>query len=137
MTAGVKIIARPVRTLRILAALVALRFGSGSMNLNDYFTRSERIKRLGELLAKGITLMVFREAEEKRKANFIPSATAAVLQAERIVGCDETPSAIIRYIERIGSASPRDVQRGLDLPKTTAFRHLDRLTKAGIISRTG
>ncbi len=81
--------------------------------------------------------MVFREAEEKRKANFIPSATAAVQQAERIVGCDETPSAIIRYIERIGSASPRDVQRGLDLPKTTAFRHLDRLTKAGIISRTG
>ena len=107
------------------------------MNLKFQLTREERIKRLGELLAKGITIMVLREAEEKRKANFNPAATAALQQAERVVDGDDTPSAIIRYIERIGSASPRDVQRGLDLPKTTAFRQLDRLNKAGIISRIG
>lgn len=44
-------------------------------------------------------------------------------------------SAIFRFVDRLGSASPREVRRGLDLPKTTAFRHLDRLTKASIICR--
>jgi len=42
-----------------------------------------------------------------------------------------------RSDKRVGSASPRDIQRALGLPKTSAFRHLDRLTKAGTIYRAG
>ena len=46
-------------------------------------------------------------------------------------------SAIFRFIDRVGNASPRDVQRGLLLPKTITLRHLDSLTNTGIISRIG
>ena len=81
--------------------------------------------------------MVLREADAKRRTDSFPTTTTAIQVAERVCGGDDTPSAIIKYIDRVGSASPRDVQRGLDLPKTTAFRHLDRLTKAGIICRIG
>jgi uncharacterized membrane protein len=107
------------------------------MNLNVHMTRAERVQRIGAILSKGVSLMLLREAEAKRKAELIPAAAVAVQQADRVSDGDDTPSAIIKYIDRVGSASPRDVQRGLSLPKTTAFRHLDSLTKAGIISRIG
>ena len=48
-----------------------------------------------------------------------------------------TGVAILKYLHRVGSASPRDIQRALDLPKTSAFRHLDRLIKDGAVIRTG
>ena len=38
------------------------------MGYTDYLTREERIQRIGQLLSKGITLMLLREAEEKRMA---------------------------------------------------------------------
>ena len=107
------------------------------MNLNIHMTRTERVQRIGALLSKGVSLMLLREAEAKRKAEFIPTAPAAVEQAERVFDGDESETDVLKYISRVGSASPRDVQRGLSIPKTTAFRRLDRLVKAGCIVRTG
>lgn len=107
------------------------------MNLNLHMTRAERIARIGAILSKGVALMVIREAEAKRKADSVPAVTAAVQQAERVFDGDESETDVLKYISRVGSASPRDVQRGLNIPKTTAFRRLDRLVKAGCICRTG
>jgi len=81
--------------------------------------------------------MVLREAEAKRKTEFIPAATAAFEQAERVFDGDESETDVLKYISRVGSASPKDIQRGLNIPKTTAFRRLNRLIKAGCICRTG
>ena len=130
-------VARPVQTLRVSAALVALCKRGIRMNQNDHFTRAERISRIGEILAKGVTLMVIREAETKQKTASIPAATAAVQEAERVFGGDELETDVLKYISRVGSASPKDIQRALNIPKTTAFRRLDRLVKAGCIVRTG
>jgi len=88
-------------------------------------------------LAKGVTLMVLREAEAKRKTASIPAATAAVQEAERVFDGDKSETDVLKYISRVGSASPKDIQRALNIPKTTAFRRLDRLVKAGCICRTG
>ena len=37
-----------------------------AMNPTEYLTREERIQQIGELLAKGVTLMLIREAEARR-----------------------------------------------------------------------
>ena len=36
------------------------------MNETEYLSRAERIQQIGELLAKGATLMLIREAEARR-----------------------------------------------------------------------
>ena len=103
------------------------------MNQNLHMTRTERVQRIGAILSKGVSLLLLREAESKRKVDSVPAVTLA----ERGFDCDESETDVLKYISLVGSASPRDVQRGLSIPKTTAFRRLDRLVKAGCIVRTG
>jgi hypothetical protein len=109
-------------------------------------TREERIQRIGELLAKGISLMMSRHDDEK------PSPHAATPpnmgeSSEAVTACNQAEkqyttasiaeSTMMSYWRRVGSASPRDLQRGLDLPKTTGFRIMTRLVRSGLVGRSG
>ena len=79
-------------------------------------TRAERIQRIGELLYKGICRMLAREAEERRDAAIrveVPSAVPAGLKLEEVISADDMARAIVDYLKRVPSASPRDIQRAL------------------------
>lgn len=108
------------------------------MILKAHLSRAERLARLGVLLSKGVSLMLAREADAKPT----PLLTMAPGSAPtRDLKCelqgDAAELAIIQYLARVGTASPRDIQFGLSLPKATAYRRLDRLVKAGDIVRLG
>lgn len=112
--------------------------------LSPYLTREERIQRIGELLAKGISLMLQREAEEARNSGSQAPSNSAIAPAASVGNgncstatdlVDSDARAILDYFKRVGSASPRHIQRYLELSKATAFRRLDRLVKANLITR--
>ena len=111
-----------------------------------YLSREERIARIGQLLAKGIAIMLQREAAEKENAEMelkCRTADACCTSAQNHNALHEQGIAddgerdIFNYLKRVGAASPRDIQRALDLTKATAFRTLARLVKASLIARTG
>lgn len=118
------------------------------MSLIQYMTRAERVQRIGELLSKGVTLMLEREAElkhdtEAAEAKDALGATSLVAAGgpdscqRTTVAVDDTESAILNYIGRVRRASPRDIQHELGIPKATAYRRLNRLLKEGVIVGTG
>lgn len=113
------------------------------MNYIDAMTRAERFTRIGELLAKGITLMLAREAQEKEDLETAEVLAQTSQSAKADAEMEATPTEedagvpILGYLRRVGTASPRDIQLALDLPKATAFRRLDRLVKQGLVTRTG
>lgn len=101
-------------------------------------SRSERILRIGAKLSKGVTLMLAGKAEEKRREGIKSVKTIATVPiGNGTQNGDETDSQILQYLRRVGSASPRDIERGLNLPKATAFRYLNRLVEAGGVVRSG
>jgi hypothetical protein len=117
-----------------------------SMYSYDYLSREERIARIGQLLAKGITLMLQREAAEKQDAeprlqrNAAGACGASAHSDNASPGpeiADDGEREIFNYLRRVGAASPRDIQRALDVAKVTAFRKLRSLVKAKLIARTG
>jgi len=93
---------------------------------------------MGVLLSKGISLMLAREADAIPTvlSASAPAPTAAC-DGKRALKGNDTAVAIIQYLSRVGSASPKDIQLGLSLSKATAFRRLDGLVKAGDIVRAG
>jgi len=90
------------------------------MGYTDYPTREERFQRIGQLLSKGITLMLLREAEENRVAEH-QTPTGALDQpvldsqspsvGDKVDRLDDDERKILAYIQRVRAASPRDMQR--------------------------
>ena len=114
------------------------------MGYTDYLTREERFARIGALLAKGIHLMLSREAEEKRQLELQASATDRGVRdanSQPVTNgkseLDEDDRRIIEYLERVGSASPRHMQHALPMSKATLFRRLTGLLAAGLVVRAG
>ena len=115
------------------------------MNPTEYLTYDERIARIGQLLSKGITLLLLDEAEERRRgltSDANPSATAGVNGESKKATlapqiADDVERSIYEFLTRVHSASPRDIMRGLELSKATAFRKLAHLCAANLISRSG
>lgn len=116
-------------------------------------TRAERLERIGTLLAKGIALMLSREAQMKSDSLLAVSQTAGRKSTatdcgevtapisgagDKFTGPeDDTESAILGYLSRVGSASPKDIQQALELSKATAFRRLTGMAKRGQVVRSG
>jgi len=116
------------------------------MNPTEYLTYSERITRIGQLLSKGITLLLMEEDEEKRRAASVHKGNASpdrrdrenrVEQSRFGEISDDTERQILEYLNRVGKASPRDIQRALEIPKPTAFRKLARLAQIQLVVRSG
>jgi hypothetical protein len=83
--------------------------------------------------------MLLREVAEKQSAELREGSNAEDVysSASQVVITNDGERALIRYLKRVGAASPRHIQSCLDLPKTTAFRKLALLVKANLIARTG
>jgi hypothetical protein len=117
-----------------------------TMNPTEHLTRSERMQRIGELLAKGIALLLTMGAEEKRLAasqastsapGGLPSQVLNKTEPSSPMLLDDEKRRIVEYLMRVRKASPRYMQLCLDLAKATLFRCLKRLLEANLVVRSG
>lgn len=109
------------------------------MNLTAHLTHKERMARIGQLLAKGVTLMLMREAEAKRQAEEAQAATKVdpTVTTATVDWLGDDHRAIVEYLNRVGKASPRELKDALELSRTTIFRRLRELQAAGLVARSG
>lgn len=109
------------------------------MNMTEHLTDKERMARIGQLLAKGITLMLMHEAEEKRQAEEAQAAAKvdSTVTAVTVDWLDDDHRRILEFLLRVGKASPREMQANLEMSKVTLFRRLRELQAAGLVERTG
>lgn len=112
------------------------------MNPTETMSREERISRIGELLAKGVALMLWREKEsaagcQAKAADSTTYGQRAAGDMKTEIPLDSIERMIVDYLERVQFASPRDIQRSLNLPKTTVFRKLKRLSQTRILDCSG
>jgi hypothetical protein len=108
----------------------------------EQLSRSERLARIGELLAKGIALLTL--AEQRQGA---PVADSGVgdnhaipdgrNRGEGLQPENDEEQKILAYIGKMFSASPRELQQHLGLSKATAYRRLNRLVQANLLVRSG
>ena len=110
----------------------------------EQLNRAERLQRIGELLSKGITLMLLQKAEREQDRDEESSATTPNVKkpsgSEQQNNDRHDPKIekdILNYLKRVGGASPRDVQQALDLSKATAYRYLIRMVENQSVIRTG
>lgn len=112
------------------------------MNPTLHLTRAERLRRIGELLAKGVALMLAEERTQVCKPNAVSAGERPDvfgIAGESVTGHPlvETERAICDYVQKVRTASPRDIQRACSLSKATAFRALTRLVQRDVLTRTG
>jgi hypothetical protein len=111
------------------------------MNPTEHLSYRERIERIGQLLSKGITLLLLDEAEEKRRGVTESSSdgggNAPTVDVFAPKFTDDVERAIYDYVSRVRSASPRDIMRALELSKATTFRKLASLMMANLLVRSG
>jgi uncharacterized membrane protein len=114
------------------------------MNPYEHLSKAERIARIGQLLSKGVTLMLMAEAAEKRGAERRDSSPSGVVtDGEPTEEClngelaNDGERDIVNYLSRVRSASPRDMQQALNGSKATIFRRLRDLSQKGIVVRIG
>jgi DNA-binding Lrp family transcriptional regulator len=97
-----------------------------------HLSRAERIRRIGEILAKGVTLLAIKQ-QQKDHAAAVAEVAAEVEQSES----DWITRGIVEFLKRVGWASPRDIYRHLDVPPRTGARRLHALLASGILERRG
>ena len=108
------------------------------MNPTAHLSRQERIRRIAELLSKGITLMLMRESDAAAANTVTPCASQGESEAPpEAVTLDSTSKDMIAYLTRVGPASIREIHAALDIPTRTALRKLTHLHECGLVQRSG
>lgn len=102
-----------------------------TFQLYQELPEAERIRRIGELIGLAILRHRGRPPTIARQN----SATGPVEPWALIT--DEVERQMVRYLERVGAATPRDLQVALSLSSMTVTRHLGRLRAAGVLAVTG
>ncbi len=111
------------------------------LNLEYYanLSEEERLDRIGALIAKAVVLY---RCDRRRAGKDEPQTVADADQAGLIRSVadlvkDETEKQVIRYLDRVGSATPQNFSTTLGLSRQTVSRKLARLRVAGLVVVTG
>jgi CRP-like cAMP-binding protein len=107
------------------------------MNPTDNMSEEERLQRIAELLSKGITLMLMREAEGRSRPTGADAKRQTTACRQAPVAGDPAGQAIVDYLFRVGTASPKQVQSNVGLTRSSACRRLGELEARGLIARNG
>ena len=100
------------------------------MNENEYMTSAERLRRIGALLSKAVTLHVLAE-REVGGALVVKGNTAKVDSVEE----DWITRGMMNYMKRFGWATSREMIRFLDIKRSTLFHRLGVLQKRGVVEK--
>lgn len=105
---------------------------------------AQRMNRIGELLAKGVALLLIKEAEQKRHIVQGPATPSRANGGDESAnasgdngGSADTENSVLEYLSRVREASPGEIQSALGLTRSTAYRTIDRLGEKGVVLRTG
>lgn len=111
------------------------------LDLDSYanLSEDERLDRIGALIAKAVVL--YRN-DQQRAGEVEPETVAdadqgGVIRSVADLAEDETEKQVIRYLERVGSATPRGFSAALGLSRQTVTRKLARLRASGLVVVTG
>lgn len=102
------------------------------MHPYEHLTREERIRRIGELLSKAVTLYVIKQKEDARKAG-VAQVAAKVEES----GADWITRGIVEFLKRVGWATPREIRLNLDVAQRTCTRRLQALLASGVLESRG
>lgn len=100
-----------------------------SFQLYQELPEAERIRRIGELIG----LAVLRHGGQPPVIARQNSTTGSAEAEPWALITDEVERQMVRYLERVGAATPRDLQVALGLSSMTVTRHLGRLRAAGVL----
>ncbi|MFZ5497048.1 MAG: hypothetical protein ACOZE5_17150 [Verrucomicrobiota bacterium] len=101
-----------------------------------HLTPDERLRRIGDLLAKAV--MIFRQRE--RAAGRLSADGNPVVSPVRDITelvTDPREKEILRYLQRVGVGSPHDLRVALDTSESTVKRALVRLRSLGLVVASG
>jgi DNA-binding transcriptional ArsR family regulator len=111
------------------------------LDLESYANLSEddRLDRIGALIAKAVVLYRCdrRRAGKDEPETVAEADQAGVIRSMADLAKDETEKQVIRYLERVGSATPQNFSTTLGLSRQTVSRKLARLRVAGLVVVTG
>ena len=107
-----------------------------SFQLYQELPEADRIRRIGELIGLALLRQCARPPAIARQNRAIGLAEAPPVEPWALI-TDEVERQILRYLERVGAATPRDLQVAMGLSAMTVTRHLGRLRAAGVLVVTG
>ena len=107
-----------------------------SFQLYQELPEAERIRRIGELIGLAVLRHRGRPRAISRQNSTTGSAEAQPAEPWALI-TDEVERQMVRYMERVGAATPRDLQVALGLSSMTVTRHLGRLRAAGVLVAKG
>ena len=117
------------------------------MSSSDYesLSREERIRRIGAILGKAVTLRLERERAAKESAGGIPTASEEAPPSGNELSVPNVPDeplasdelTLMRRVATLGHLHPRDAAAFFGSSRTTAYRRLQRLERGGWLVRHG
>jgi hypothetical protein len=107
---------------------------------NRNLTETERIRRIGELLAIAVIRYRHLHPEEFEKPARLPrDSCQKVTDGFDPAGfvSDESEKRMLRYLSVVGSAAPKDFQVALGMSSATVTRKLMRLRSSNLVTVSG
>jgi DNA-binding transcriptional ArsR family regulator len=105
------------------------------LSYNAKLTREERGRRFADCCEKAI--VSFYRNERVAAALADTGKTSAKTLEPAMLVRDEAEREIVRYLGRVGTATPLDFCKALGIPRPTVTRKLRRLRSTGIVVVSG
>lgn len=107
----------------------------------DYglLSEAERLKRIGALFCKAVTLTLGRQSRDLDTPPFVSDipSSRAIEDSPGVDILKGNDIALLRRFARLGEFSPRDAKRFWGVSRTSAYRRLQHLERGGCIIRKG
>lgn len=98
----------------------------------DSLTNSERLARIGEILAIGVRR--FQVLNQGRL--LVVNTTKPISRNQHHATKDET-TLILEFLRKVPRATPKEIRDRFGFSRTTAYRRLKKLEDEGLINRSG
>lgn len=113
-------------------------------------SREERIRRVGEILSMGVTLMRINESKKELAVSHLKTREARLI----FIGSSQTSASssripvpegvsqdlaqnIVEFLESVGEATPQELQNRFSLTRSKTYRVLKSLRESGQVKNFG
>lgn len=104
---------------------------------DESMSETERLQRIGEILFEAIAGAGFIEKSGDSQGEVKTELLTIPPMNWPMVHPDNNEGKIISHLGRVGEASPAQLRTMLGMPKTSAYRVMNRLTESGLIVSGG
>lgn len=105
----------------------------------EHLSRDARIRRLGELASKAITLLYLDEmtGKEQEARRMLEEKKTGGIPAKKMTALCVDSRMIVAFIKRVGPSSPKDITENLAMHRKTVYRRLKDLVTMDVVERIG